>query len=170
MDLRIRPHQPLQTTPIVEGFLDNIRSTFNVGAMFRTSDGAGLRKLYLAGITPLPVHPRVAKTALGAEQSLPWQHHPDGAEAVALLKSNGMQVWVLEGGETSESIYHLSDLDLTIPILLVVGNEVTGTDPAILRSSDRRIKIPMLGYKESLNVAIAFAVAVYTIRFSIGKS
>jgi len=170
VDLHIRPQQAPVDAPIVEAFLDNIRSTFNVGAMFRAADGAGLCKVHLVGITPLPEHPRVAKTALGAEKSVLWQHHPDGVEAVTCLKSAGMQIWALEGGEKAESIFSLPSRISFAPILLVVGNEITGIDPAVLECCDKRISIPMLGYKESLNVAIAFGIAVYYLRFSLKKS
>lgn len=167
MDLHIRTRLAPTGTPTVEAFLDNIRSTFNVGAIFRASDGAGLRQVHLAGITPLPDHPRVAKTALGAEQSLPWQHHPDGPSAIAGLKAEGRQIWALEGGELAESIFDLPPVVSPAPILLVVGNEITGTDPAVLALCDKRISIPMLGFKKSLNVAIAFGIAVYFIRFNL---
>jgi 23S rRNA (guanosine2251-2'-O)-methyltransferase len=167
VDLHIRPQSAPVGAPIVEAFLDNIRSTYNVGAMFRAADGAGLRKVHLAGITPFPDHPRVAKTALGAEKSVPWQHHSDGAEAINNLKSSGMKLWALEGGELAESIFSLPPLVSPQPILLVVGNEITGIDPAVLGLCEKRISIPMLGFKKSLNVAIAFGIAIYFLRFSL---
>jgi len=170
VDLHIRPQLAPVDAPVVEAFLDNIRSTFNVGAMFRAADGAGLRKVHLAGITPLPDHPRVAKTALGAEKSVHWQHYPDGVAAITCLKSAGMQLWALEGGENAESIFSLPPRISPSPILLVVGNEITGIDPAVLACCEKRISIPMLGYKESLNVAIAFGIAIYFLRFSLKNS
>jgi len=167
VDFHIRYHKSPAGAPIVEAFLDNIRSTFNVGAMFRAADGAGLRRLHLAGITPFPGHPRLAKTALGAEQSVPWLHHPDGAKAIANLKAEGMQLWALEGGEQAESIFTLPSTVSPAPILLVVGNEITGIDPAVVSLCEKRISIPMLGFKKSLNVAIAFGIAIYSIRFNL---
>jgi len=165
VDLQVRPHQAPPGAPIVDAFLDNIRSTFNVGAMLRTADGAGLRRVYLAGITPLPTHPRVAKTALGAEQAVDWQHHPDGAQAAAQLKEDGMCLWAIEGGPVAESLFSVDPTRAAGPIVLVVGNEITGIDPAVLSICEKRLTIPMLGFKRSFNVAIAFGVAVYHLRF-----
>jgi tRNA G18 (ribose-2'-O)-methylase SpoU len=156
--------------PPVEALLDNIRSSYNVGAMLRTADGAGLRALHLAGTTPTPAHSGVAKTALGAEYSVPWYYHPNGVDAALQIKAAGSQLWALEVGPQSSSIFD-SSLDLpSEPILLVVGNEVTGVDPAILQLCDRFFWIPMEGYKRSLNVAIAFGIAIYTIRYGFFKS
>jgi len=165
VDMQVRSHEAPPGAPVVEAFLDNIRSTFNVGAMLRTADGAGLRRLHLAGITPLPTHPRVAKTALGAEKSVAWQHHPDGSQAAIQLKDQGMCLWALEGGPDAESLYSVNSTQAVGPILLVVGNEITGIDPAVLNLCEKRLTIPMLGFKRSLNVAIAFGVAVYHLRF-----
>ena len=167
VDLEVRASSAPSGAPVVEAFLDNIRSTFNVGAMMRTADGAGLRKIHLAGITPLPTHPRVAKTALGAEESIPWQHHPDGATAAAGMKANGFRLWALEGGSDAESLFSSNPKSDEAPILLVVGNEITGIDPAVLALCEKRLTIPMLGYKRSLNVAIAFGIAAYTLRFGL---
>lgn len=167
VNLHIKPYPSRPGAPQVEAFLDNIRSTFNVGAMFRTADGAGLRKIHLAGITPLPGHPRIAKTSLGAENSVPWQHHPDGAAAAIQLKTSGMRLWALEGGDHAESLFDILPFVPPDPIVLVVGNEITGIDPAVLQQCEKRLSIPMLGYKKSLNVAIAFGIASYFIRFNL---
>ena len=149
----------------LEAFLDNIRSTYNVGAMFRTSDGAGLSHLYLSGTSPTPENPRVGKTALGAEYSVPWSWHANGVEEARNIKDSGKRLWALEIGPDSSSIFS-TDLDLPDePLCLVVGNEVSGIDPGILSLCDARVWIPMQGYKRSLNVAIAFAIAVYTLRY-----
>jgi 23S rRNA (guanosine2251-2'-O)-methyltransferase len=151
--------------PVVEVFLDNIRSAFNVGAMFRTADGSGLEHIHLCGMTPTPDNPKISKTSLGAEYSTPWTYYPDGLSAVKLLKEKGMALWALECSSESVSIYDAVNFLPEIPLLLVVGNEVTGVDPGILRLCERMIKIPMQGYKRSLNVAVAFGIAVYTLRF-----
>jgi 23S rRNA (guanosine2251-2'-O)-methyltransferase len=151
------------THPPIEALLDNIRSTFNVGAMFRTADGAGLKHLHLCGITPTPDHPKVGKTALGAEKTIPWTQYWDGQGTAQILKNQGYRLWALEGGQNSQNLFtSLSDLHGT-SIVLVVGNEVSGVDPGILALCDRKIYIPMAGVKESLNVSIAFGVAVYTL-------
>jgi 23S rRNA (guanosine2251-2'-O)-methyltransferase len=153
--------------PMIEVLLDNIRSTFNVGAMFRTADGAGLNHLHLCGMTPTPENPRIAKTSLGAEISVPWTHHPDALSAALDLKKAGFQLWALEGGPQSTSIFEvLPLLDGSTPLALVVGNEVSGVDPGILAQADQIITIPMQGTKRSLNVSIAFGVAIYFLRYA----
>lgn len=156
--------------PEVEVLLDSIRSTFNVGSMFRTADGAGVRRIHLCGITPTPDHPKIAKTALGAELSVPWTQHWDALSAVREIKSQGLRVWGLEGGTDSHSIFDsVPDLPGS-PILLVVGNEVSGIDRDVLACCDRIISIPMQGVKRSLNVAIAFGISVYFLRYLGGTS
>jgi 23S rRNA (guanosine2251-2'-O)-methyltransferase len=158
---------PENTLPVIEAVLDNIRSTFNVGAMFRTADGAGLRHIHLCGITPMPEHPRVAKTSLGAEYAVPWTYYENGVETVKKLKLSGMKILALEIGADSVSLFDAARSKSTQPIALVIGNEVNGIDPGILEFCDQQVWIPMLGYKRSLNAAIAFAVAAYTLRFVI---
>ncbi len=151
--------------PIIEAVLDNIRSTFNVGAMFRTADGAGLSHMHLCGITPLPDHTGVSKTSLGAEHAVPWTYHSNGLEAVQAMKQAGMRILALEIGSDSVSLFETALDRPADPIALIIGNEVTGIDPGILEISDQLVWIPMLGFKRSLNAAIAFAVAAYTLRF-----
>ncbi len=152
--------------PAVEALLDNIRSTYNVGSMFRAADGAGLRCLHLAGITPTPDNPKVAKTALGAEKSVPWDYSRNSILAAQAMKENEFSLVCLEASQQSPSIFDLERSMLESPILLVVGNEINGVDPDLLAISDQVVRIPMQGQKESLNVALAFGIAVYTLRFS----
>jgi tRNA G18 (ribose-2'-O)-methylase SpoU len=136
--------------------------------MFRTADGAGIRHIHLCGITPAPDHPKIAKTALGAEFVVPWTQHWDAVSTTAALKTAGLKIWVLERGGQSQSIFEvLTDLP-TSTILLVVGNEVSGVDPGILELGDRVLHLPMQGAKHSLNVSVAFGIAVYTLRFTPG--
>lgn len=157
------------TTPSLhlEALLDNIRSTFNVGAMFRTADGAGLRHLYLSGLTPLPGNPRISKTALGAEFAVPWEYAPNGLQLAQSLKSEGKILWALETTPTACSLFKIQSIPAHQAIVLVVGNEVSGIDPQILELCDRTLFIPMFGYKHSLNVAVAFGIAVYHLTFSM---
>ncbi|MDD5369789.1 MAG: RNA methyltransferase [Anaerolineaceae bacterium] len=153
------------TGPAVEALLDNIRSAWNVGAMFRTADGAGLSRMHLCGVTSTPDNPKISKTALGAEFSVPWSFHPDGLQAACELKSLGYRLWGLEGGEEAISLFEAARALDNRPIALVVGNELSGIDPGILAECECVIAIPMQGFKRSLNVAIAFAIAAYTLRF-----
>ncbi len=155
--------------PAVEALLDNIRSTYNVGSIFRAADGAGLRYLHLCGITPTPENPKVAKTALGAEKNIRWNYSRNSVITARGLKDCGFRVVCLEAAPGARSIFDL-DYPLTEnPILLVVGNEVNGVDPDLLAISDQVVRIPMQGNKESLNVALAFGIAAYTLRFSYRK-
>jgi 23S rRNA (guanosine2251-2'-O)-methyltransferase len=166
--LKIETNKETASGAPVEALLDNIRSTFNVGAMIRAADGAGVRHLHLCGITPTPDHPKVSKTALGAEFAVPWSQHWDAVEIASARKKDGMRLWSLEGGSDADSLFEtLPDL-LGPPILLMVGNEISGVDPGLLALCERKIAIPMLGVKESLNVAIAFGIAVYFLRFGVG--
>ena len=153
------------TGPELEVMLDNIRSAWNVGSMLRSCDGAGVRAVHLCGVSSTPDHPKVAKTALGAEKSLPWHFHPDGFAAVRQMKAQGLRLWALEGGERAESIFDLVEELPGSPLVLVAGNELSGVDPGILALCDRVVCLPMQGIKGSLNVAVAFGIAVYTIRF-----
>lgn len=160
------PLEPYARGVEIEVILDNIRSTYNVGAMFRTADGAGLRHLHLCGMTPTPQNPKIAKTALGAERSVPWSHAPDACALAAEMKANGVQLWALESSPSAMSIFDaFLQLSGTAPLALVVGNEVTGVDPGILEKCDQVIAIPMQGVKRSLNVAIAFGIAAYPLRY-----
>lgn len=147
--------------------LDNIRSTYNVGSIFRTSDGAGIDRLYLCGITPTPEHPKVCKTALNAENAVPWEHSWSVLETVQKLQQEGYLIISLEGGSDAadifESLPKIKEADR--PVALVVGNEISGIDPEVVRLSSLCVYIPMEGIKESLNVATAFGIAAYLIRY-----
>ncbi len=153
--------------PQLAVLLDNIRSAWNVGSMLRTADGAGVHHAYLGGVSATPANPKVAKTALGAEKSMSWSFHPDAFALAKELRAGGLRLWALEGGERAISLFD-SIPELTgPPIVLVVGNELTGVDPGILSLCERVVSLPMLGMKGSLNVAVAFGIAVYTIRFAV---
>ena len=143
----------------VYALLDNIRSAWNVGSIFRTSDGAGIKKIYLCGITPTPENLKVGKTALGAEQSIPWEKSLNGVKTVNRLKTQGNRLWVLEDTPEAEPLFQINIEKTDYPIVLVVGNEVTGVDPGILELCDKVVSIPMIGNKQSYNVAIAFSIA-----------
>lgn len=145
--------------------LDNWRSLFNVGAAFRTADGAGVRHLYLCGITATPdAQQRLAKTALGAEKAVAWSYHTDAVQLAAKLQGEGSQLWVLERGKSSESLFDINELPRWTPVVVAAGNEVIGGDPELAAMADRVIHLPMLGNKESLNVAVALSIAAYWLR------
>ncbi|MCP4424530.1 MAG: RNA methyltransferase [Chloroflexi bacterium] len=166
------PAQPLalQDKPIVEALLDNLRSVYNVGSILRTADGAGIRHLHLCGITPPPDHPKIKKTSLGAEEAVAWSQRRNGLDTAVALKQRGYQLWAIEETPQSESLFTAVGSTAVIspdapPILLIVGNEVTGVDPEIMAQCHRVLHIPMQGRKKSLNVATAFGVAAYFVRF-----
>lgn len=148
--------------------LDNVRSAYNVGSIFRTADGAGVRHIYLCGICPTPQNPRVAKTALGAERTVAWSHHPNGArlarELTAELTAETGQLWALENCPSARSLYALPPPDG--PRTLVLGSERFGVDPALLAQCAGASCLPMAGAKRSLNVASAAAIAIYHLRFA----
>ena len=139
--------------------LDNIRSLYNVGSIFRTADGARIKKLFLGGYTPHPPRKEIEKTALGATHSVPWEYVQNPLPAIRNLKSQGIRVAVLEHTDTSVPYYSLQRDDF--PLCLVVGNEITGVSKEIIAETDRAIEIPMYGMKQSLNAAVAFGIAVF---------
>ncbi len=140
--------------------LPNIRSCHNVGAVFRTADGAGVDKIYLTGYTPDPSHPKMAKVSLGAEKSVPWEKHYQTARVLKQLKAEGYKIVALEKTSKSVNMYSWKP---DFPLALIVGNEVTGVTPNILKYCDEIIHLPMNGIKESLNVSIASGIAIYYI-------
>ena len=155
--------------PEIEALLDNIRSVFNVGNMLRTADGAGIRHMHLCGITPAPNNPKLSKTALGAEREIDWTYYGDGLAAAISLRKKGLRLWALEGGPRAESLFEATG-DLTgPPIVLVVGSEVSGVDPGILEQCERVMCLPMQGVKTTLNVAVAFGIAVYSLRYALHR-
>jgi tRNA G18 (ribose-2'-O)-methylase SpoU len=146
--------------------LDNLRSLRNVGSMFRTADGAGLELIVLGGITPRPTHPGFAKTALGAESSVPWRFDPDAVRAAAACVAEGWELWALEGGPRATSLFApgMSAAARDRPVMLVVGHEVSGIDPRIIEMCARVVFLPMAGVKGSLNASVAFGIAAYALR------
>jgi 23S rRNA (guanosine2251-2'-O)-methyltransferase len=144
----------------VEGLLDNIRSTWNVGSIFRTSDGAGIQKLYLCGITATPENPKVRKTALGTEQSVLWEKFKNGVDLARALKEKGKKLWVLEDLPQAHQLFYLDLIPADLPVVLIVGNELSGVDPGIVELADRVISVPMYGKKQSYNVAVAYGIAI----------
>lgn len=142
--------------------LNSIRSSYNVGSIFRTSDGAMIEKLFLCGYTPFPPNKEVMKTALGSTESVQWEYVKDAKEVIHKLKSQGVKICALELTDNSTPHY-----DLTIeafPICLIVGNEITGVPNEILELCDFSIEIPQYGIKQSLNVAVAYGISIFELR------
>lgn len=145
----------------IYGMLDNIRSLYNVGSMFRTSDGALIRKMYLTGYTPRPPRKEIEKTALGATQSVPWEFFAHPMDAITTLKSADVRICVLE--HTTASRSYVDVLRTEFPVCLVVGNEITGVSPDVVAAADLAIEIPMYGTKQSLNAAVAYGIALFEL-------
>ena len=143
--------------------LDNIRSAYNVGSIFRSADGAGVSRIYLGGISPTPSHLSFRKTALGADKSIAWSHHNNSVHLAQSLIENHHVLWALEQTEESQDIFCAGTRRPEKPLVIVLGNEVTGIDPGLLALCEAKIQIPMFGSKESLNVACAFAIAAYAL-------
>jgi len=143
--------------------LDNIRSTYNVGAIFRTADAAGVSKIYLCGITPSPPNLKINKVALGAEKFLPWEKIKNTWRLLEQLKDEGYFLISLEQGENSRDIFQIKKIP-SKKLGLILGPEIKGLSSKILNRSDLQLEIPMHGQKESLNVAVAFGIAVYQMR------
>jgi 23S rRNA (guanosine2251-2'-O)-methyltransferase len=155
--------------PTVVALLDNIRSAYNVGAIFRTADGAGLDHLYLCGMTPTPEHRKVAKTALGAQDIVSWSYRTNGRLAGLALKEAGFCLWAVENIPGATWLFEASRCR-EASLALVVGNEKAGVDPGLLAACDQVLKLPMLGGKESLNVEVAFGIVAYWVRFGLGSA
>lgn len=140
--------------------LDNIRSAWNVGSIFRSADGFGFRPVYVCGITPTPEVEAVTKTSLGAEDSVPWSYHKDAVKLVRGLKKEGWKILALEEDDRAVSIETRIKMDNAV---LIVGNEITGVDPELLDLCDEIRYISMFGEKKSFNVAVAFGIAAYAM-------
>ncbi len=137
----------------------DLRSAYNVGSIFRTADSAGLAGVVLAGFTATPDHRGVAKTALGAQDAVPWRHTEDVHAALAELRAQGYTIAALE--RTPDAVDPSAVPASAFPLALVLGNEVHGVPPDVLAAADLVVGLPQYGVKASLNVSVAFGVAAY---------
>jgi tRNA G18 (ribose-2'-O)-methylase SpoU len=157
----------------------DIRSVHNVGSIFRTADAAGVERIFLCGITPAPldrfkeVRPDFAKVALGAEGYIAWESAKTTMEVIKRLKGEGYEIFALEQSKKSVPYYEEAARLAQAPrgsadarVAIILGNEVQGLPPSILHTVDRILEIPMLGKKESLNVAVAFGIVAFGLRYS----
>jgi len=159
---------------LLEVLLDNIRSAWNVGSIFRTADGLGINKLHLCGITPTPENEALTKTSLGAEKTVTWEYTRNAVERAKRSKVDGYWLIALEQDERAIALGHSSIKENATSlisaqiakIVLIVGNEVTGVDTALLDICDQIIYIPMKGTKSSFNVEVAFGIAAYQLLYS----
>jgi len=162
---------PFQVTKLGEAYekipsipvsvlLDNVRSMYNVGAFFRTADAAGCEKLYLSGITGRPPKRAITKTALGSEETVPWQYDPEAIPRITELQAGGYEIAAIE---TSTRAVDLFDWRPNFPVCLVFGHETDGLSSDLLALCDTHVRIPMLGRKHSLNVATAGGIVIYEL-------
>ncbi len=153
-------------TKEVSVLLHNIRSTHNVGSIFRTADALGILRIYLSGFTPAPTdrfgrtRQDVAKVSLGAEKTIPWEYIKNPKNLISKLKTKKYQIISIEQAKNSTDYRKIK---IKKPVLFIVGNEVEGISKDLLKLSDEIVEIPMRGKKESLNVSVAFAVALFRI-------
>jgi len=140
--------------------LDNIRSMYNVGALFRAADGVGLEKVWLCGITAHPPKKAITKTALGAEEAVAWEHDWDAVKVAEALRRSGFQIAAIE---TSTHSVDLFEWHPRFPVCVAFGNEVEGLRSELLELADTHVRIPMLGKKTSLNVATAAGIVLYEL-------
>lgn len=162
--------------------LQNLRSLYNVGSIFRTADAAGVEKIYLCGITPTPfdrfgkIRPQFSKVSLGAEKSITWEKRGKATDLIKKLKKEGYKILAVEQSKTSVPYHKFKMKGKKAKIALMMGNEVRGLSESILRKADKVLEIPMRGVtirqanhpryqkvpgKESLNVSIAFAIIIF---------
>ncbi len=169
MPIRKLRHEEIARTPLPEidekprhplvVVVDNVRSLYNVGSIFRTCDGALVEKLYLCGYTPFPPRKEIEKTALSATESVPWEHVYDITEVLQYLKQQGYRIAALEHTTDSISCFDLQSGHF--PLAVVVGNEIAGISEPALAHCDIALEIPMFGVKQSLNVAVATGVLCF---------
>jgi len=153
-NIQQKPKRPIRV------LLDNIRSLYNVGSIFRTSDAVGIEKLYLCGITGTPPRAEIHKAALGSEKSVVWEYAADPIPVINQLKKEGFHIVILEHTDSGEMFHQAT---YKYPLCLVLGHEITGVSDEIVAAADAAIEIPMVGVKQSLNVAVAYGIAIYKI-------
>ena len=140
--------------------LDNVRSQYNVGSVFRTSDAFRVECIYLCGISATPPHQEIHKTALGAEDTVNWEYFKDTKEAILKLKSEGYYIYSIEQVEGSLTLENLQ-LDSSKKYAVVLGNEVKGVQQEVVDLSDGCIEIPQYGTKHSLNVSTTAGIIIW---------
>ena len=143
--------------------LDNIRSVFNVGSIFRTADAVGDTEIYLCGITATPENPKITKTSLGAEKNIPYKYFNNTLDAINELKKQNSPIYGIELHEKSKNFQEFEYFKETDNIAMVFGHEKNGISEPILDKCDTILYIPMKGKKESLNVAITASILMYEV-------
>jgi 23S rRNA (guanosine2251-2'-O)-methyltransferase len=148
-------------TPIIV-VLENIRSAYNVGSVFRTADAFLAEAIYIIGYTSRPPHKEIKKTALGAEETVQWKHFETSGEAIADLRASGYSVYAVEQAEGSLKLND-TGFDGNKKLALIFGNEKAGVEQSTISLCDGCIEIPQLGMKHSLNIATAAGVVLWEL-------
>ena len=148
-----------EKNPVI-AVLENIRSAYNVGSVFRTADAFLIESIFITGYTAKPPHKEIAKTALGAQDTVDWKYFETTSDAIGDLKKEGYKVYVVEQVTDSISLEKLSDLNIE-KIAFIFGNEVTGVDEKIISLCDGCIEIPQFGMKHSLNISVAAGIVLW---------
>jgi len=159
VDIPIEEYESLPKSPLYV-VLDNLRSAFNVGSIFRLCDTMRVSGLYLCGYTAHPPNKKLAKTSLGSVDYVPWKHFEDTRDAVTTLQKDGIEVWAVE---TTSHARRFDSVDYPSPVGLVFGNEALGVSSEVLDICRGFVEIPTYGFKNSLNVATAVAVVGYKV-------
>ncbi|MCC5937719.1 MAG: RNA methyltransferase [Lunatimonas sp.] len=159
--LSVEEYKSVEKSPLIL-VLDNVRSLNNVGSAFRTGDAFRVQKVYLCGITGKPPHREIQKTALGATESVEWEHVPDTLELVKKLKQEGIQTVALEQASHSVSLNHFQPQP-GITHALLFGNEVFGVDEKVVAEVDHVVEIPQLGTKHSFNISVSIGITLWDI-------
>ena len=141
--------------------LENVRSAYNVGSVFRTADAFLLQAIYICGYTAHPPHKEIKKTALGAEETVEWKYFKQVQEAIEQLRNDGFKVYAVEQAENSYKLQALSFEQEKLAVIF--GNEVTGVEQTTIEKTDGCIEIPQLGMKHSLNIATAAGVVLWEL-------
>ena len=157
----VESFKELEKTPITI-VLDNVRSMHNVGSAFRTADGFAIEKILLCGITATPPHREIEKTALGATQSVAWNHYKETVEAIEQLRENGYKIFAIEQAAGSISLEEFELLPNN-KYAFVFGNEVHGVDDEVMRIVDGCIEIPQFGTKHSFNVSVTIGIVTWDV-------
>jgi len=153
--------------PRTSVFLPSIRSGWNVGAFFRTADSLGIEKIFLSGVSPFPPHKEISKTALDADMFVPWTYFEDDREAAEYIKNSGIYIVAVELTDDAEELssevfknIYTKNPEIS-EICLLMGNEISGVSEELLSYAKKTVFIPMKGKKQSMNVSVAGAIAMW---------
>ena len=147
--------------------LDSLRSAHNTGNIFRIADAVGANKVICCNYTPTPPHPKLEKTAMGADKTVPFERYPDSLSAVRALKKEGYCCVAVEVGENSMPVW---DFPFRFPLAIVMGNEALGVNEETMKECDGLVALPMFGSKTSINVGNCTAAVLYSIVGKYGRT